>query len=214
LPRQEIGERWEARRAENAIPHKRVTASHMDVSAFKQKESYFDKFEELDWYPLDSYIRKVAGDAVLRNLASEAQKIEFVTKELRQKIQYDNGSPGVTVRVHDDGRKRINAGTRTGLTKRQDFQAADTEGVEQIFRTYQRGSGNLFSQAMSLERVSEQFQLAECEDCQQLFGSCKSCTSCFDRLFWGSFTQFGQTTNIKKKVIKGQAILASSWPCQ
>ena len=53
----------------------------MDVSAFKQKESYFDKFEELDWYPLDSYIRKVAGDAVLRNLASEAQKIEFVTKE-------------------------------------------------------------------------------------------------------------------------------------
>eukprot|EP00435_Cladocopium_sp_Y103_P047898 s1190_g14.t1 len=170
-PCQEIAERWEERRTENAIPQKRVLANQMDVSAFKQKESYTDKFEELDWYPLDSYIRKVAGAAVLSNLTSEAQKIEFVTRELRQKIQYDNGRPGVTCLVHDDGRKRIHAGTRTGLTKRQDLQPADTEGVEQMFQSYQRGAGSQFSQAMSLEHVSEQFhQLAEYEDCQQDVG--------------------------------------------
>ena len=66
---QEILSKWEERRASNAMRGKRVAADQVDVSLYKTQESYADKFEELDWFPLDSYIVKVGGDLPRLKLA-------------------------------------------------------------------------------------------------------------------------------------------------
>ncbi|CAJ1441073.1 unnamed protein product, partial [Effrenium voratum] len=70
---------------------KRVAADQVDVSLYKTQESYADKFEELDWNTLQ-------------------KKLDWVTNVCGQQISYDEGRPGVNVRVHEDGRKRIRLG--------------------------------------------------------------------------------------------------------
>ena len=154
------------RRTENAIPNRRVLANQVDVEVYKEREAYVDKYEELDWYPLDSYIIKIAGQDVLNNLRSEKMKMDFVVKELNQQIQYDNGIPGVIVRVHDDGRKRINAGTRSGMTKRQNYedQNGDAEAVEHTFQSFNKASHQQFSQASSMQSVAREYAWAQEED--------------------------------------------------
>lgn len=135
------------------------------MSCFQHKEAYVEKYEEMDWFPLDSYIKKVAGEAVCRSLGTQQRKIEFVNKELGLPIDWDNGEPGVTVRVHDDGRKRIRAGSKTGLTKRQTFaELNDAEGVEQKYQNFQSGIAGQFSQAKSLEQVSSQWNADQMEE--------------------------------------------------
>ncbi len=162
---QEVEDRWQERRAENSIPNRRVPQSHMDVSVFKQKEAYMDKYEEYTWFPVDAYIQKAAGSDTLQSLGTLKRKLDFITNQLGQQVVYDNGEAGVTVKAHADGRKKICLGSRTGMTKRQDLSEASGVGqVEEVFTGWQNESQAQFSGVRSLTDVQMQLENASTED--------------------------------------------------
>ena len=163
---QEVENRWQERRAENAVPGKRVLASQMDISIFKQQEFYCDKFEEMEWFPIDSFIKKVAGQEVLDSLSTMKRKLQYVQSECSQKVVWDCGAPGVTVKTHDDGRKKVMMGSRTGMTKKQDMstEGSDSSGIQSLYSQWQTGMRNQFSGLQSIEDVSRQLDPGFIED--------------------------------------------------
>lgn len=155
---QDVENRWQERRAENALPGKRVLASQMDISIFKQQEFYCDKFEEMEWLPIDSFIRKVAGQETLDSLSTMKKKLAYVKNECSQNVVYDGGIPGITLKTHQDGRKKLMVGCRTGMTKKQDLSndASDSAGVQSMYSQWETGVRSQFEGLQSIEDVSRQ----------------------------------------------------------
>ena len=111
-----------------------------------------DKYEEFNWYPIDSYIQKTAGLDALQSLGTFKRKLDFITNQLGQQVVYDDGEPGVTVNAHADGRKRIRIGSRTGMTKRQDLseQTSSVGQMEEVFNGWQNAAQSQFNGTQSL----------------------------------------------------------------
>ena len=137
----------------------------MDLSVFKQKEAYMDKYEEYTWFPVDTYIEKAAGAETLEKLGTLKRKLNFISNTLGQQVVFDNGEPGVTVKAHADGRKRICMGSRTGMTKRQDLSEGSGVGqMEEMFTGFQNETQSQFSGIQSLTDVQMQLENASVED--------------------------------------------------
>ena len=116
---EEIDEHFDKRRRENASSRS-VVNSQFDMTAYQQQEAYVDKFEEYDWIPLHSYLMIVK--APMNQLPNLEAQLKFVREICGQEIHYDNGTPGVNQPRHQDGRKRVRVGARTGAIKKQDRQ--------------------------------------------------------------------------------------------
>ena len=76
-----------------------------DFSAIKKMVAFTAKFTEMDWLPVDSYLKHV-GALALKRFEDLEQKIAFIKDICKQDITWDEGIPGVNVPVHQDGKKR------------------------------------------------------------------------------------------------------------
>lgn len=72
---------------------------------------YGETYVDGDWVPIELYISEVGGP--IEQLNTTSKQVQWVQSFCKQRVQFDNGVPGVVVPDRDDGRKRIRIGTRT-----------------------------------------------------------------------------------------------------
>ena len=91
--------------------------------------------------PLDTFIKEVGGNPA--SFKSQDAKIAWVLSTTDvEKIVWDDGKPGVLQYEHNDGRKKLHIGVRTGCKKRQERLSASGEwGCKFKFKWLSRRKG-------------------------------------------------------------------------